>query len=83
MWAVLFENGGKRKHSKFSTGRRKVEVLVHKVAQNGVPPYKSHLKAVWELVDTASRNELMRFFSLVNYCLQIIDPYTGKSAGYL
>lgn len=61
-----FRNKAHLKLSKCATGRREVEQFGHRTATNGVGTSHEHVKAIRELMETASGEELMRFLGLMN-----------------
>ena len=72
---ILYENGVRLKLSKCSFGVREVEVLGHKVSPEGVLPSDAHVRAIRNLIEPASGNELMRFLGLMNYFSRFIDHF--------
>eukprot|EP00171_Calliarthron_tuberculosum_P002219 IDg2219t1 len=73
---LLYESGVRLKLSKCTFGVREVEVLGHKVGPGGVKPSDKHVKAIRELVEPASVDELMRFLGLANYFSIHVDHFS-------
>lgn len=70
---ILEQNEERLNFFKFASGQRPVELLGNKVSRSGVWPFNGYVKAIRDLVDPASEDELVRFLGLMNYVSRFAD----------
>ena len=82
LFDTFLRAGVRLKLSNCSFGVRSVEILGHRVNNEGLRPSEAHVEAIKRLVEPASGDELMRFLGLVNLFSDFVD-YFAESAAQL
>lgn len=75
----LKEGGMRIKLSKCRIGKRDVEILGHRVDENGVRPSEGHVEAVKGLKEPTNLKELLRFLGLMNYFSSFIPFFSDRA----
>ena len=69
----------KLKLSESQFGRRCVEVLGHRVTQNGIMPSEEHLSSVKTLLELSNGQELLIFLGLANYFSEDLEDFAMRA----